>query len=1251
MVVAGLMAFCLVIPAAASEVVRSDDGKRVAWTIPHGDGHVLYTEIWFGKDGGSGAKRIKSYLGEVTDLHIHANGRELVCLQKSLQYTVFGSFLTGGLYYPIIPSRVRKLGIDGLAEELWPLPEDLQALTVALSPDGRRLAVAGFRGDILDGGDAGLWVVDRGGKADRIVRGRVTGPLVWSRSPDRIHCVLDEDKGKRPVAVDVKSGVLSDREHKGSASDGSGMGGPRGLSSLSSEGRRAALIAQGKVARARNYYMNAYHRMHRVDYIVMERDFQIAIESFKELHKLGVGLTKEDCRAYVEAMKEQAHSDAKACSDRACREHMIVVGELMVQFADAHGDSLPPVLEEVLEWAESLVEAKASDEHEKERDLRVLRALFRCSADEVPVQRTSYVYRPENRTDGMLLSAYCHRSQAAHLMGPPARYRVAVESIGASQVDSLYAVADRYLADSRPERAIPLLGGVANQRMDGSSFAKLGHVHLENGYDHYAERTFGKALVEGRGSDLDEAYYGMGMIYLSYPRRYKRRVDMSIAADYFLEALKRNPNHKEARFQKAKTKYQMKWIVDSRDEIEGFIKMYPDHAEAVLLMGDWYADLAEEYDKAIVWYTRYLLMRPDDPRVARRLGVAYLELRDYDRIMNTLLGFTRKHPEAVELIPIVAQACFKKEKLELAIGMFQEYLSKTRPEVRERYEDIELISSREEFETYRYLPEEERAPFMKRFWNDRDPDLSTSVNERLLEHYRRVWYARTHFADGKEPWDARGVVYIRFGEPDHRTSSITMNLEQTLGVQRVKERMAYDLYGNEAASESYLGTVYPVRSRSFGGQLDVDRNFDATSVDYAQKLQDAEEQEEEAEAILGGESGDPFGDVDESGSGEEPELTGPGGDEALADPYGYWFRLSEYRPVTTSNRDLSNVPWESWTYTQVGGGIEITFTDESFSGVYEYASVPLAPDLSFEQMRKFGRYAPRSVFERAAAITPDHYAAEYAAEPYEFYFDLADFRGTGGGSVLEVYYGMPNLSGRYRAQENVTEMVVTRQAAAVPSDADTVYRASDHLVYRAEGDRRVRGAFIPDVERLVVPPGVYRLEVKARNRLDGSLGLYRKSVVVKNYQREELLLSDLQLAFHITEAQGQNKFTKGGLQVIPLPTRKYRKGRPVFVYYEIYNLTRDEFGQTRYSVEYTVRPRAGTNLGSVISRLAQTFSGAKRQQVAVGYEQVGLGESEVAYVELDLGDTYQGRYEVRVEVTDLNSGKMIGRETTFQVAE
>jgi GWxTD domain-containing protein len=1243
-----IVGLCSSMPAQASEVVRSDDGKRMAWTIPHGDGHVLYTEIWIGEGSGADGRRIRSYLGEVTRLSFHPNGRELVCLQHSLRYTLFGSYLTGGRYSPIIRSRIRRLGIDGSSDEIWPLPEDMQAQTIALAPNGRQLAVGGFRGDLLDGSDAGLWIIDRNGKANRLARGRVSRRLRWAQDPERVLCVLEEDDGGRPVAIDVKSGAISDGEPVAPGADESTMGGHRGPGSLSPDDRRAALVAQVHVARARNYYMKAYNTMHRADYIVMERDLLIATATFKELHKLGVGLTKEDCKAYTRAMKEQTRGGSKGCADRACREHMILVGDLMSEFAAAHGDSLPPVLEDVLEWAEGRAKAETSDEREKERDLRVLRALFRCSADQVPVQRTSYVYRPETRPDGRLLSAYSHRSQAAHLMGPPGRYRVVTEPIGAAQADSLEAVADRYLEEGRPDRAIPLLGGVANQRMDGSSFAKLGHVHLANRYDHYAEETFQKALTEGRGSDLAEAYYGMGLIYMNYTRGYKRSVEKAMAADYFLDALKRDPNHKEARFQKAKAKYEMKWIVDSKDEIGGFMKRYPDHAEAVLLMGDWYADLAEEYDKAIVWYTRYLLMRPDDPRIARRLGVAYLELRDYDRIMDSLLGFTQEHPEAVELIPIVAQACFKKEKLELAFGMFQEYLSKTKPEVREFFEDIELISSREEFETFRYLPEEDRGEYLKRFWNDRDPDLSTPVNERLLEHYRRVWYARTHFADGKEPWDARGVVYIRFGEPDHRTRSTMMNLEQTLGVQRVKERMAYDLYGSEAASESYLGSVYPIRSRSFGGQLDVDRNYDATAVDYARKLTDAEEFEAEAEAVLSGEAED----QEQEGTATEAEAGAAAiGAGTGQDPYEYWFRLSEYRPVTTSNRDLSNVPWESWTYTKVGGGIEITFTDESFSGVYEYAPVPLAPDLSFEQMRKFARYAPRSVFDRAAAITPDHYAAEYAAEPYEFYFDLADFRGPGGNSTLEVYYGMPNESGRYRAEANVTEMVVTRQAAAVPTNADTVYRESDHLVYRAEGDRRVRGAFIPDVERLAVPPGVYRLEVKARNRLDGKLGIYRKAVVVKNYRREDLLLSDLQLAFHISEAGGENKFTKGGLQVIPLPTRKFRKGRPVFVYYEIYNLTRDEFGQTRYSVEYTVRPRVGINLGSIVSRLAQTFSGGKREQVAVGYEQIGLGESEVAYVELDLGDTHTGRYEVRVEVTDLNSGKMIGKETTFQVAD
>ena len=42
------------------------------------------------------------------------------------------------------------------------------------------------------------------------------------------------------------------------------------------------------------------------------------------------------------------------------------------------------------------------------------------------------------------------------------------------------------------------------------------------------------------------------------------------------------------------------------------------------------------------------------------------------------------------------------------------------------------------------------------------------------------------------------------------------------------------------------------------------------------------------------------------------------------------------------------------------------------------------------------------------------------------------------------------------------------------------------------------------------------------------------------------------------------KFQKGDVWVIPAPTRSYGAHRDVYLYYEVYNLKKDGFGQTRY---------------------------------------------------------------------------------------
>ncbi len=61
---------------------------------------------------------------------------------------------------------------------------------------------------------------------------------------------------------------------------------------------------------------------------------------------------------------------------------------------------------------------------------------------------------------------------------------------------------------------------------------------------------------------------------------------------------------------------------------------------------------------------------------------------------------------------------------------------------------------------------------IKKFWVERDPTPTTLVNERLLEHWRRIAYARQNFVYNRSsPFDTddRGVFHVKYGAPDRIT--------------------------------------------------------------------------------------------------------------------------------------------------------------------------------------------------------------------------------------------------------------------------------------------------------------------------------------------------------------------------------------------------------------------------------------------------------------------------------------------------
>ena len=84
-----------------------------------------------------------------------------------------------------------------------------------------------------------------------------------------------------------------------------------------------------------------------------------------------------------------------------------------------------------------------------------------------------------------------------------------------------------------------------------------------------------------------------------------------------------------------------------------------------------------------------------------------------------------------------------------------------------------------------------RAAFLRRFWTDRDRAELRRDGERLREHYRRLLYARRHFAltvarrfygdrdawkSGSQELDDRGLIYVRHGEPETRLRPFVFGL-------------------------------------------------------------------------------------------------------------------------------------------------------------------------------------------------------------------------------------------------------------------------------------------------------------------------------------------------------------------------------------------------------------------------------------------------------------------------------------------
>ncbi len=110
---------------------------------------------------------------------------------------------------------------------------------------------------------------------------------------------------------------------------------------------------------------------------------------------------------------------------------------------------------------------------------------------------------------------------------------------------------------------------------------------------------------------------------------------------------------------------------------------------------------------------------------------------------------------------------------------------------------------------------------------------------------------------------------------------------------------------------------------------------------------------------------------------------------------------------------------------------------------------------------------------------------------------------------------------------------------------------------------------------LSVPQGSYHFSIELLDQTSGAIGIARNEEQYV-YHNEIFHLSDLLVGSDI-QARNALPESRNDLIITPNPVRTFSRSEPVFIYLELYDLKRDDFGSTQYEISYTIgKPEVDT---------------------------------------------------------------------------
>jgi len=339
---------------------------------------------------------------------------------------------------------------------------------------------------------------------------------------------------------------------------------------------------------------------------------------------------------------------------------------------------------------------------------------------------------------------------------------------------------------------------------------------------------------------------------------------------------------------------------------------------------------------------------------------------------------------------------------------------------------------------------------------------------------------------------------------------------------------------------------------------------------------------------------------------------------------------------------------ESWMYYKTTGTPEMIFhfVLENTASYWRFTPIITDPRLLQDRVQ-FGniyhRLLSANQLERLAyteemaresrkyvstGLSTDRHTWEKKIKPLETPFSMTTFRGERGKTILEIYNAF-SLSELTDNSNNKDQNIELEQGLTIHN---LTWQEIEKYQEKVSVPVKKSESFI-DLYRFEVPPDSYHVAFYLRPLETDFLGGWKYEKRIPAYSMAELSISDIELATKIEPATKAGKFEKNGLLVIPNPTRLFSRKTPVYIYFEIYQLSKDPSGNTSFTIEYTLARLEAKRTG-----LSRLFGGGGKSSITTRIDREGKDEFSVEYLAIDVSKVKAGEYELTVKVTDQHNG-------------